>query len=304
MNIFEIWFPLYLTVLNRCLPDMSISAAAQSYQKSSNSTSTSTSSTSYSSVASAASWVGLFLSDILTLRNLIFPVGIGMATLLSFGYLYFLRIPGLLFFLIWTIMGGILVLLLIGSILLLNLSKKWALDGQAKYEIITIQITSYIGFAATFLFFCFLLVIRKRISLAVGVIKETAKALATMPALILMPVIQTIALCVFLVPWFIYVIYLASSGTTVNVSATTSTGISYSYKQFVYTDNTKYAFIFMLFVWFWTSEFIVAIGQLTISLSVVSWYFTKEKKRIGSGTVCWVRMIIALYCTIWCDFLT
>ena len=60
----------------------------------------------------------------------------------------------------------------------------------------------------------------------------------------------------------------------------------------------------MLFVWFWTSEFIVAIGQLTISLSVVSWYFTKEKKKIGSGTVCWVRVIFALHHATQCSSLT
>ena len=95
-------------------------------------------------------------------------------------------------------------------------------------------------------------------------------------------------MCIFLVPWFIYVIYLASSGTTVNVTAQTPNGLTYSYKQFVYTENTKYAFLYLLFCWFWTSEFIIAIGQLTIALSVVAWYFTHDKKKIGSGTVMWV----------------
>ena len=263
---------------------MDAATAAAAFKASSNSNST----LSYSSTASAASWVGLFLSDILNLKSIIFPLGLGMSTVLSFAYLYFLRIPGLLFFIIWSILLAIQVFLIVGSILLLILSKKWATDGKAKYEVLTMQIFSYVGFGVSFLFFCFVLVLRKRIQMAIGVIKETARALAAMPFLILMPIVQVIAMCIFLVPWFIYVIYLASSGTTVNVTAQTPNGLTYSYKQFVYTENTKYAFLYLLFCWFWTSEFIIAIGQLTIALSVVAWYFTHDKKKIGSGTVMWV----------------
>ena len=276
-------------VLNRCVPDMDVYAAAAAYQQSSNSSATTGH---YSRTASAASWVGLFLSDLLTLKNIIFPLGIGLSTVLSFVYLYFLRIPGMLSFIIWTILISIQCLLIAGSILLLSLSRKWSADNKAHYEVLTIQILAYIGFAMSFLYFCFLLVVRKRISMAVGVIKETARALATMPVLILMPILQVLALCLFLVPWFIYVIFLASSGTTVTSTGTTSGGLTYTYRQFVYTENTKYAFLYMLFVWFWTSEFIVAVGQLVIALSLVAWYFTKEKKTIGNGTVFWVRRFL------------
>lgn len=69
---------------------------------------------------------------------------------------------------------------------------------------------------------------------------------------------------------------------------TTSTGQTYTYRQFNYTKNTKYTFIYMLFCWFWTSEFITAIGQIAIALSFVSWYFTRNKNKVGSGTVLWV----------------
>ena len=283
-------------MLNRCVPDMNIATAAIAYQASTGNSS-SPGVPSYSSVASAASWVGLFLSDILALRQIIFPLGIGLSTLLSFGYLYFLRIPGLLFIIIWFILLAIQVVLIVGSILLYFLSQKWAADGKAHYEVLTIQIFSYVGFASSFLYFCFLIILRKRIQMAIGVIKEAARALAAMPFLILMPIVQVVSMCLFLVPWFIYVIYLASSGTTVNNTGTTPNGTVYTYKQFIYTDNTKYAFLYLLFCWFWTSEFIIALGQITIALSVAAWYFTKEKKKIGSGTVFWVNKLnlISIY---------
>ena len=53
----------------------------------------------------------------------------------------------------------------------------------------------------------------------------------------------------------------------------------------------------MLFCWFWTSEFIIAMGQLTIALSLVAWYFTRDKGKIGNVTVYWAiktaRAIVA-----------
>ena len=62
---------------------------------------------------------------------------------------------------------------------------------------------------------------------------------------------------------------------------------SYRHPQFVYTQNTQYTFIYMLFCWFWTSEFIIAMGQLSIALSLVAWYFTRDKGKIGNATVFW-----------------
>lgn len=43
--------------------------------------------------------------------------------------------------------------------------------------------------------------------------KQAAKALATMPALLALPVMQAIGLLIFIIPWIIYVLFLASSGT-------------------------------------------------------------------------------------------
>eukprot|EP00596_Hydrurales_sp_CCMP1899_P007026 CAMPEP_0119035114 /NCGR_PEP_ID=MMETSP1177-20130426/2080_1 /TAXON_ID=2985 /ORGANISM="Ochromonas sp, Strain CCMP1899" /LENGTH=377 /DNA_ID=CAMNT_0006993035 /DNA_START=379 /DNA_END=1509 /DNA_ORIENTATION=+ len=270
-------------VLNRCAPDMNLALAAAEYQESSNSSS----STQYDDASSDASWVGLFLADVLNLRVIIGTLGLGLATILSFLYLYFLRIPGLLFIIIWTIMLAIQALFIVGSILLYNLSIEWRADGKLDYEILTMEILSYIGFAASFLWFCLMFILRKRIQLAIGIIKEAAKSIAKMPILILLPILQVLAMVVFLIPWFIYVIYLASSGDTINVDATTSTGEAYTYRKFVYTENTKYAFIYMLFCWFWTSEFILAIGQLTVALAVVAFYFNRDKKKIGNLTVVW-----------------
>jgi choline transporter-like protein 2/4/5 len=59
-----------------------------------------------------------------------------------------------------------------------------------------------------------------------------------------------------------------------------------TYKTIHYDDNARNAIIFMVFMWFWTSTFIQAVGQLTVALSVSRWYFCKTKaSSISSHTV-------------------
>jgi hypothetical protein len=148
-----------------------------------------------------------------------------------------------------------------------------------------------------FLYFCLTLVMRSRVQLAIGVIQEAGKALGHMKALLLTPIIQVFGLCLFLVPWIIYVFYLASSGTVNTlVGTTTINGIeqTYTYRTFEYTTNTKYAFLYMIFCYYWTSEFITACGQMLIALSFSNWYFTRDKSTTGTKTVAWVSLSVLL----------
>jgi len=243
--------------------------------------------------SSSSGWFNTFFGDVMYLRGIIFGFGIGLSTVVAFVYLYMLRLPGLLFVTIWTLIFSIEIFLFVGAFLLWSLSNTWAHDGVHVYaESMGMAILSYIFMACAVLYFCLILVLRSRVQLAIGVIKEAAKALASIPILILTPIFQVIAITIFLVPWIIYVIFLASSGEMVNhtgsaVDATTGLSESYSYRTFEYTTNTKYAFLYMLFCWFWTSEFVVACGQLVISLALSDWYFTQDKTTVGNQSAFW-----------------
>ena len=61
----------------------------------------------------------------------------------------------------------------------------------------------------------FICCIRKRITLAVGCVKEAAKAVQAMPVITIYPVFQVIGVLIFLIPWMVYMTYLASGGTVV-----------------------------------------------------------------------------------------
>lgn len=54
----------------------------------------------------SGSWTSGFFADMYEMRGYIFGFGLGIALFLSFLYLYFLRIPGVLFTMIWTILIG------------------------------------------------------------------------------------------------------------------------------------------------------------------------------------------------------
>ena len=79
----------------------------------------------YSSSSSSGDWVTTLLADVWNFRGYIFGYGLGIATVVAFVYLYLLRIPGILFLVIWSIILSIEVLLVIGGILLMGTSSSW-----------------------------------------------------------------------------------------------------------------------------------------------------------------------------------
>lgn len=282
--------------LNRCFPNTDVLDTANdavAYAATYNVTVNSTTATYSTASEDNNSWFSKFLSDVIELAPSIGGFGLGVATLVSFLYLFILRIPGLLRVLIWGIIGGTFVCMIVGSFLLWDLSNSWAKDGlHSDPEVLTMRVFAYCGMGVCFLYFCLMVVLRKRVNLAIGIVKQAARALAYMPTLLTVPIVQAIGLVLFLVPWVIYLVYLASSGDMQTVESTyiyNGAEVEYSYRTFSYTNSARYTFLYMLFCWFWTSEFIVAFGQLVIAMSFTAWYFNKDKSKTGIVTVAWVN---------------
>lgn len=278
--------------LKRCFPDGDSSTAAATASSDSNGT---VDTTSYSA-GSTPGWFTTFLQDLYEQAGIIFGIGIGVSVALSGVYLAILRVPGTLFIMIWSLLISILLAIVVGAYLLYDLSVQWASDGaHDSTQVAAMEYTSYVVFAIAGLYLCLLLVMVERVQLAINVVKEAARALAAMPTLMGVPLLQAIGLTIFLVPWVIYSLYLASSGDLVVVTATDASGLSYNYKTFEYSENTQYAFLYMLFCWFWTSQFIIAYGQMTVALAFVAWYFTHAKDQVGTGTVVWALRTVFYY---------
>lgn len=223
-----------------------------------------------------------FMKDVQNNLGAVFGFGLGVSVFVGFVFLAMLRIPGLLFIIIWTIMLSIFGLLAGGGALFYQNYTKWNEEDPQTHtdmQITSLQYLSYILWALAALYLCLMMVLRKRINLAVSVVKEAARAVSAMPMIMSLPLVQSVGVAAFMVPWVIFCIFLASAG---EVEAITVNGISV--KQFVYTDNLRYAMLYMVFVFFWTTQFIVAIGQIITALSISGWYFTREKSQAGNST--------------------
>lgn len=237
--------------------------------------------------STAGGYMTSFLATVWYLRGYIFGFGLGISIAVAFIYLYALRIPGLLFIVIWAILIVILIFLALAAFLLREKAKDWDDDENRKNsEVNSMYAFSYIFMGACVLYICLLVVMRKRINLAIGIVKEAARALAAMPIIFFLPIVQATGLIIFLIPWTAYVIFLASSGDVKTYSSETDPDVKY--RTFEYDTNTKYAFLYMLFTYFWTSEFIIALGQLAVAGSFAGWYFTREKSMMMNSTVVWV----------------
>jgi len=209
----------------------------------------------------------------------IFGFGFFGAIFVGFVYTFILRIPGVLALVVWGIIAAVLVFFLALAGLCYQTSMAWADDeDRDKNQANGMKYLAYFFAGCGGLWACTICCLRKRIALAIGITKEAAKCIAAMPLIILFPILQVLALIIFVIPWFIYCLYLGSSGEMETVGGA---------RQMVYDDTTFKAGWYMIFVYYWSSEFIIAIGQIIIALAVSTWYFTRDKAKIGSQTVIW-----------------
>jgi len=256
-------------------------------------------------------------ADLYTTQWWIIGFGCGVAMVLGFVYLSILKIPGVLATMVWGLITLIFLCFIgLGGYMYMT-AMKWKDDAASNHSDVEVQGLTYCGYVFTGIagiWFLFICCIRKRIMLAVGCVKEAAKSIQAMPIITMYPVIQVVGVLIFLVPWIVCMTYLASSGDVkVDCICPSASGMmdkanqAYSmaaeyageeaeeaerncddgcfmYKTFDYTDNTMLAGLYMLFTWFWTSQFIIAAGQLVVAMSVATWYFTRDKKTVGNGT--------------------
>lgn len=56
-------------------------------------------------------------------------------------------------------------------------------------------------------------------------------------------------------------------------------------KSFEFSDEVEKRGWFLIFVFFWTTQFIVAYGQIVIALTIVKYYFTRDEGSVRAFTV-------------------
>lgn len=67
----------------------------------------------------------------------------------------------------------------------------------------------------------------------------------------------------------------------------TTTVAGLTVRSFEYSEEVEKRGWYLLFVFFWTTQFVVAIGQIVIALTIVKYYFTRDVQTVRA----WLTLI-------------
>jgi len=233
-------------------------------------------------------YIERFGQDILISWRIILTLGLAGTSFLSFLTLYLIRFPGFLEFLVWISCCLTPILFCVGGGLCYILANDYHADKQhyinTENQENALRIIAYILWVIGGMFFCILIFLRKRINLAVGITKASIHALTDLPMTIFYPILQIAAYIGLVIVIFLVMLFVASMRSVeVNEKTlgTAPTGdLVIPYTKFTYESYVYFLFWYILFVFFWSSEYVIALGQITLGISFSRWYFAHEK---GAG---------------------
>jgi len=223
-----------------------------------------------------------FGNDIYTAKDIILTLGFAGTVFLGFLVLYVLRVPGLMSLMVWIATLLTPLLIACGGFFAYFLADDYLTDMASSYMsesqvVQTMKITAYVLWTLAAIIVCMLIFLRKRINLAIGITKCAAHAVSDSPLSVFYPIIQSVSYLFLVVPWVTICLYLASMRELEDATFSIGDVLTLYYVKFTYTKTVIYWAWFMIFVLFWSSEYILAIGQLTLAINFSKWYFTAEK---------------------------
>jgi len=232
--------------------------------------------------------ISALFADIIETTKVQFAIGFALSIALSLLFLFVIRIPFILRFAVWLSILFVFIIMLLGAYTFL--SKLEPDNRNTKLHITTdpLEVTLTKVMAGLFIgssviWIALILILRERIALAIGLVREAAKSITSMPILTILPLLHVGVFGVITIVFSIYCAYLASSGD-IKTYHDNTTGVSY--KQISFTDAAKHSIAFVIFVYLWTIGFLEAMGQLLSSHAILTWYFANDQSSIGSSQAC------------------
>lgn len=120
--------------------------------------------------------------------------------------------------------------------------------------------------------------------LSMACVRTAARSIAAIPSMVIFPILQIAGLFGFLVIWIFYAVHLASTGE-IQTETHSQSGVQVTVRTFNFDDKTTNQGWFLIFCLLWTAAFVSALGEIIIAMTVSTWYFTRDKKQVGSSTL-------------------
>ena len=208
---------------------------------------------------------------------------------MSFLYVFILRIPFLLSITVWLSILLSIAFFAASGAYAFNQATTWAsADPPVRSDttINIVRVVSFVLFGIGALLALLACCLRRQIQLAIGCVKEAGRAMHRMPGIVFVPVLQGVGFIAFLIPLTFYAVHLASLGDIATEDFPLGVGgLEIAVRTWNFDVFVERCAWYLLFCLFWTGNFIVAVGDMVIAMSVAKWYFARDKKTINSFTV-------------------
>ena len=219
-------------------------------------------------------WNKLY-SDLYLARWYIFGFGCGVSLLISLLYIFLMRLPFLLTTVVWTSIFTTILMFILGGYYAWSQATIWDDAVPKTVDDQTINLTTGFSFAmygigaVLALLACCL---RRAIMDAIVCTKEAGRAVNTMTIILLVPVLQAIGFFLFMLPFIFYSANLASLAEITTKDVPVGVDIpgiddgeapTIAFRVFEFDDFTENCAWYFLFCFFWTGNFIVAMGDVS-----------------------------------------
>lgn len=114
-----------------------------------------------------------------------------------------------------------------------------------------------------------LLFMRKRLKIAISILKEASRAVSAMPSMVLFPILIFLLTLILFSFWVAAELYLASARKVPELIAPTTNLTVFKYFQW-----------YLLFALFWGQQFLSGVNQTTLAGAVVTWYWAIDKRSL------------------------
>ncbi|EGG13327.1 solute carrier family 44 protein member 2 [Cavenderia fasciculata] len=205
----------------------------------------------------------------------------GAFVALGLGFLWIFLLRYFAGLITWSTVLGVLGCL---SLLAIQVYYQWQ-DAEDEYysippaQRLSLQYDNVQALKVIFIIICviggilafIILALWRRIMLSIAIIKESSRAVGTMPSIFFFPLFIFAWICAFVIYWVIIGFYLGTAGTP----EYDENGVFLGY---IANDTIRYMQIYHFFGLLWTITFILAVNQCTIAGSIALWYWVMDKK--------------------------
>ncbi|XP_077429253.1 choline transporter-like protein 1 isoform X1 [Vanacampus margaritifer] len=151
-------------------------------------------------------------------------------------------------------------------------------DGPGRDGQQTLLVYAIAASVFTVILLLLMLFMRKRVALAIALFHVAGNVFLHLPLLTLQPFVTFLVLLLFWTYWMLVLLFLGTSGEAVHNE---EAGLT----EFRLTGRLEYLTWFHAVGLLWITEFILACQQMTVAGAVVTYYFTRDKKRLPAWPI-------------------